>query len=298
VLLCCPMHRATAGSTFPLERQRALLYALALGIVYLVAYQHGAASVVATRSAQRLPAEGVLHLCVGQLLSSSHELYQPILWCLNGTTGDTDMRRHARVMAHTKSRAPGKLAVKDMAMTGNNFAWSAREAGGAVEHQLTAGEHRFAQVQVQHADGLPQARGVRSPAGMQLSARVPQSHVASVASNAEKKVIAYSLYGSNPKYVLGAERNAELIKSVFPGWIARFYLDASTVPERTQMRLRELGAELVPIDMEKRECCVLDFMQYDCSWRAPTVKGPASMGIDGSAAPQGVYGIRKAPLRM
>jgi hypothetical protein len=73
------------------------------------------------------------------------------------------------------------------------------------------------------------------------------------APRAEKKVIAYSLYGSNPKYVLGAERNAVLIHTVFPGWVARFYVDAATVPETTLAALRRHGAELVPIDMAKRE---------------------------------------------
>lgn len=38
-----------------------------------------------------------------------------------------------------------------------------------------------------------------------------------------KKLITFSLWGKDLKYTLGAIENAKLLKSVFPGWIARFY---------------------------------------------------------------------------
>jgi len=65
-------------------------------------------------------------------------------------------------------------------------------------------------------------------------------------------VISYSLYGASPKYVEGAVRNAELVRQVFPGWTARFYIDAATVPAEAQQRLAALGAELAPVDMAAR----------------------------------------------
>lgn len=43
-----------------------------------------------------------------------------------------------------------------------------------------------------------------------------------------KKVIAFSLWGDNEKYTLGAIRNADLAKSVYPGWVCRFYVGRST----------------------------------------------------------------------
>jgi len=44
-----------------------------------------------------------------------------------------------------------------------------------------------------------------------------------------KKVISYSLWGDNPKYTIGAIKNAEIAKEVYQGWKCRFYVDC-TVP--------------------------------------------------------------------
>lgn len=53
--------------------------------------------------------------------------------------------------------------------------------------------------------------------------------------------IAYTLFGNNPLYVVGALRNAEMIETVFPGWKAVFYL-GDDVPPDTADRLMALGA--------------------------------------------------------
>ena len=45
----------------------------------------------------------------------------------------------------------------------------------------------------------------------------------------KKKIISFSLWGNNPKYVKGAIRNAELGIKYFPGWICRFYIGNSTL---------------------------------------------------------------------
>lgn len=42
-----------------------------------------------------------------------------------------------------------------------------------------------------------------------------------------KKVISFSLWGDNPKYTIGAIRNAELTPIIYPGWISRFYCGES-----------------------------------------------------------------------
>ena len=42
-----------------------------------------------------------------------------------------------------------------------------------------------------------------------------------------KKLISFCLWGNNPKYTEGAIKNADLLKTVFPGWIARFYCGQS-----------------------------------------------------------------------
>ena len=38
------------------------------------------------------------------------------------------------------------------------------------------------------------------------------------------KIISFSLWGNNPKYTIGAIRNAELTNSIYPGWKSRFYI--------------------------------------------------------------------------
>eukprot|EP00003_Mantamonas_plastica_P025983 TRINITY_DN518_c2_g1_i1.p1 TRINITY_DN518_c2_g1~~TRINITY_DN518_c2_g1_i1.p1 ORF type:complete len:382 (+),score=149.93 TRINITY_DN518_c2_g1_i1:1030-2175(+) len=42
-----------------------------------------------------------------------------------------------------------------------------------------------------------------------------------------KKVVAFGLYGGNPKYTHGAIENVKKAKEFFPGWICRFYIDDS-----------------------------------------------------------------------
>ena len=45
-----------------------------------------------------------------------------------------------------------------------------------------------------------------------------------------QKIIAFSLWGDNPKYCAGAIRNAQLGKKYFPEWTCTFYYD-KTVPQ-------------------------------------------------------------------
>ena len=46
-------------------------------------------------------------------------------------------------------------------------------------------------------------------------------------------VISFSLWGSNPKYTIGAIRNAELAQEIYPGWTCRFYTGTSVPKEIT-----------------------------------------------------------------
>ena len=43
-----------------------------------------------------------------------------------------------------------------------------------------------------------------------------------------KRVIAFSLWGSDPKYTVGAIKNADLARDIYPEWICRFYVGKST----------------------------------------------------------------------
>ncbi|SAL17217.1 hypothetical protein AWB64_01088 [Caballeronia sordidicola] len=64
------------------------------------------------------------------------------------------------------------------------------------------------------------------------------------AANPAENVIAYSLFGANPRYCEPAVLNAELTRELFKGWTCRVYLDA-TVPAHVQQRLKDAGADVV-----------------------------------------------------
>jgi len=52
------------------------------------------------------------------------------------------------------------------------------------------------------------------------------------------KIISFSLWGENPKYTIGAIRNAEIAKELYPDWICRFYCGKS-VPTEILNKLEE-----------------------------------------------------------
>jgi len=63
-----------------------------------------------------------------------------------------------------------------------------------------------------------------------------------------KKVISFSLWGNNPKYVKGALENIKLQNDLFPDWTCRFYAHKS-VPESSLKEL-EKGAEVILIEQD------------------------------------------------
>lgn len=60
-----------------------------------------------------------------------------------------------------------------------------------------------------------------------------------------KKVISFSLWGNNPKYTIGAIRNAELSPHIYPGWICRFYYGDSVPNEIISQLLNFKHCELI-----------------------------------------------------
>lgn len=52
-----------------------------------------------------------------------------------------------------------------------------------------------------------------------------------------KKVISFSLWGDNEKYTIGAIKNSELSKEIYPDWVCRFYVGKST-PKHIVDKLR------------------------------------------------------------
>ena len=59
-----------------------------------------------------------------------------------------------------------------------------------------------------------------------------------------KKVISFSLWGNNPKYTIGAIKNAKLAHEIYPRWVSRFYIGRSTDP-LIGKELEDLGAEVI-----------------------------------------------------
>jgi len=65
-----------------------------------------------------------------------------------------------------------------------------------------------------------------------------------------KKIISFSLWGDNPVYNVGAIRNAELAKDVYPDWVCRYYYGTSTL-ESTIEKLKEFdNVELINMGVE------------------------------------------------
>ena len=65
-----------------------------------------------------------------------------------------------------------------------------------------------------------------------------------------KKIISFSLWGKNPVYNIGAIRNAELAKEIYPNWICRYYIGKST-PNDTLEKLKSFeNVEVVEMDEE------------------------------------------------
>ena len=54
-----------------------------------------------------------------------------------------------------------------------------------------------------------------------------------------KKIISFSLWGNNPKYTIGAIKNAELTPLIYPEWVSRFYCGKS-VPVEIIEKLKSL----------------------------------------------------------
>ena len=59
-----------------------------------------------------------------------------------------------------------------------------------------------------------------------------------------KKIISFSLWGTDPKYINGALINLDLSLYIYPGWICRYYVDDS-ISIRFIQELESRGAEII-----------------------------------------------------
>ena len=60
----------------------------------------------------------------------------------------------------------------------------------------------------------------------------------------KKRVISFSVWGSNHAYTQGAVENAKLQPKIYPGWVCRFYCDTKVPPEIIK-ELKDLGSEII-----------------------------------------------------
>lgn len=64
----------------------------------------------------------------------------------------------------------------------------------------------------------------------------------------KKKLITFSLWGDNPKYVIGALKNVELAKILYPDWICRFYVGKSVPKQILNILNKNENVEIVEMD--------------------------------------------------
>lgn len=70
------------------------------------------------------------------------------------------------------------------------------------------------------------------------------------ASNPLENVIAFSLYGNQPRYCETLIKNVEVARELYPAWTCRIYLDDS-VPQHVWQRLQQPNVQLVDMSEEK-----------------------------------------------
>lgn len=63
-----------------------------------------------------------------------------------------------------------------------------------------------------------------------------------------KKIISFSLWGDNPKYTIGAIKNAQLALKIYPDWVCRFYCAYSVPLEIIDGLKRFKNVEVVEMD--------------------------------------------------
>lgn len=65
-----------------------------------------------------------------------------------------------------------------------------------------------------------------------------------------KKIISFCLWGDNPKYTIGAIKNADLARDIYPGWICRYYI-SSSVPSNIVKELSNRdNTEVICLDSQ------------------------------------------------
>ena len=64
------------------------------------------------------------------------------------------------------------------------------------------------------------------------------------------KVISFCLWGKDPKYNIGAIKNAQLVNEIYPGWTGRFYCGQS-VSKTTIKQIKKIKKALICLTLHR-----------------------------------------------
>ena len=82
--------------------------------------------------------------------------------------------------------------------------------------------------------------------------RALPAQVPAPGQDARRQVIAFSLFGDQPRYCETAKLNVMVAQQLLPHWTCRFYVD-DTVPLAVRQSLRSMGAQLVEVSERDRQ---------------------------------------------
>ena len=166
---------------------------------------------------------------------------------VNSGSGRSAVRGHGGVKKHAASTAeePTTLFSPEI-LSENGYAPASQPAVGLSSRLPEALRSRPTTRNEDQGAAGPTSKGASSWGIPPTDLPDEKSYIEAIRkfpSSGEKRVIAYALFGSDPKYLTGANRNAELVGTYYPGWSTRFYCDNS-VPSKAIDELRMRGAEV------------------------------------------------------
>ncbi|HGP3420048.1 TPA: tetratricopeptide repeat protein [Acinetobacter baumannii] len=81
---------------------------------------------------------------------------------------------------------------------------------------------------------------------------IPTHKPVPFSSNPQENIIAFSLFGANPRYCETSILNTKLAQEIYPEWTCRYYVDES-VPELVQQWLQANGAQVVHVSPTQKQ---------------------------------------------
>ena len=86
---------------------------------------------------------------------------------------------------------------------------------------------------------------------MSLLLNIPTHKPAPFSPNPQENIIAFSLFGANPRYCETSILNIKLAQEIYPEWTCRFYVDERS--RTVQQRLQANGAQVVHVSPTQKQ---------------------------------------------